>query len=205
MKNNFTIKTSILKYLFILILAFNWSLSLGQMSQSKDSILPPIYDTTSLEIKSTNSFYFLSKLYAIPRNCDNKYELDCCTFSAYISKLDNGSFESQLSCSNGTTLIWSIFDTEEIAKQNLETSLNSRSQIKKQFKKFKQEEVDFFVFDNKVKAYRQSYTTQGGYYYIEYKFYGTVNRQNIFGRLVSLNKAKSSKELSQLFQQLVRF
>jgi len=39
-----------------------------------------------------------------------------------------------------------------MAKQNLETSLNSRSQMKKEFKKFKQEEVDFFVFDNKVKA-----------------------------------------------------
>jgi hypothetical protein len=194
-----------LKYLFILILAFNWTFSLGQKSQSTDSIRPPIYDTTSLEIKSTNSFYFLSKLFAIPRNCDNKTELDCCIFSAYISKLDNGRFQSQLSCSNGTTLIWTIYDTEEMAKQNLENSLNSRSQIKKEFKKFKQEEVDFFVFDNKVKAYRQSFTTQNGYQYFEYKFYGTINGQSIFGSLMLLNQNKSSKELSQLFQQLVRF
>lgn len=194
-----------MKYFFILISAFSWTFSLGQTSENSDMISPPIYDTTSLEIRSKNSFYFLSKLFAIPKNCDNKHESDCCTFSAYISKLDKGRFQSQLSCSNGTTLIWTMYDSEEMAKQSFETSLSSRIQMKKEFKKFKQEEVDFFVFNNKVKAYRQDFTTKDGHAYFEYKFYGTVNGQNFSGSLMLLNKRKSSKELNQLFQQLVKF
>jgi hypothetical protein len=192
-----------MKYLFILILAFKASFSFGQnSSQGKDSIQPPIYDTTNIDIQSTNSFYFCSKLYAIPRICDDKDQSKCCSFSAHITNWNKGRLDGQISCYNGTSLSWQSFDTEEIARQNFE---GYPSQMKKQMKKFKQEEVKFFVCDNEVKAYRQSFTTLQGYDFTEIIFYGAINGQNILGHLSLHNKEKSSSELTQLFQQILRF
>ena len=191
-----------MKYLFVLILAFKASFSFGQNLQDKNSIQPPIYDTTNIDIQSTNSFYFCSKLYAIPRICDNKNQSKCCSFSAHITKWNKGRLDGQISCYDGTSLSWQSFDTEEIARQNFE---GYPSQMKKQMKEFKQEEIKFFVCDKEVKAYRQSYTTLQGYDFSEVIFYGTINGQSILGHLLLPKKEKTSSMLSQLFQQLVRF
>ena len=191
-----------MKYLFILILAFKASFSFGQNSQGKDSIQPPIYDTTNIDIQSTNSFYFCSKLYEIPRICDDKDQSKCCSFSAHITKWNKGRLDGQISCYNGTSLSWSSFDTEEIARQNFESY---PGQMKKQMKKFKQEEVKFFVCDKEVKAYRQTCTTQQDYNFVQYIFYGIINGESIIGHLSVNNKVNSSKDLSPLFQQLIKF
>jgi hypothetical protein len=191
-----------MKHLFILLLTFNATLLLGQTSQKKDFIPPPNYDTTNIDIKSINSFYFCKKLFAIPRNCDNKDQSSCSSFSAQIKKLDKDINNGQISCYDGTSLSWMSFDTEEIARQNFESY---PGQIKKQMKKFKQEKINLFVCDKEVSTYRLTYTTLQGYDFTQLVFYGTINGEIIFGQLNLRNKVKSSLELSELFQQLIRF
>ena len=191
-----------MKQLFFFFFSISVTTSFGQNSQTSDSIQPPIYDTTNIDIQSTNSFYFCSKLYAIPRICDKKDQSNCCSFSAHITKWNKGRLDGQISCYNGTSLSWSSFDTEEIARQNFE---GYPKQMKKQMKKYKQEEVQFFVCDKEVKAYRQSYTTLQGYDFTDIVFYGTLNGQSIIGHLTLNHKEKSSSELTPLFQQLVKF
>ena len=191
-----------MKHFIILILAFKTTFSFGQNSKGKDSIQPPIYDTTNIDIQSTNSFYFCSKLYAIPRICDNKDQSKCCSFSAHISKWNKGQLDGQISCYDGTTLSWLNFDTEEIAKQNFE---GFPSQMKKQMAKFKKEEIKFFLCDKKIPAYRLSYITLQGYAFTELIFYGTINGQSILGHLSLHKNEKTSNDLTKLFQQLVRF
>lgn len=191
-----------MKQLFFFLFSISVTTSFGQNSQTSDSIQPPIYDTTNIDIQSTNSFYFGSKLYAIPRICDNKDQSKCCSFTAHITKWNKGRLDGQISCYNGTSLSWSSFDTQEIARQNFE---GYPKQMKKQMKKYKQEEVKFFVCDKEVKAYKQSYTTLQGNDFTDIVFYGTINGQSIIGHLSLNNKEKSSSELTPLFQQLVKF
>lgn len=191
-----------MKHLLMLLLTFKTCILVGQNTIGKDSAGIPVYDTTSIDIKSTNSFYFCSKLYTIPRNCDGKNQSNCCSFTAQITKWNKGPLDGQISCYNGTTLHWSTFDTEEMAKKNFESLPD---QMKKQMKKYNKEEVVFFVCDQEVKAYRQSYTTLQGYDFVEYIFYGTINGHSILGHLSLNNKEKTSTELTPFFQQLVRF
>ena len=196
------IKIYAMKFFFILMLTLKAAFSFGQNPKNTDSIQSPIYDTTSIEIKSTNSFYFCSKLYAIPRNCDTQDQSNCCSFSANISKSQKGLSNEQISCYDGTSFHWDIFDTYELAKQNFESL---PTQWKKQMKKFNQEEIKFFVCGKEVPAYRLTCTTLQGHDFTKIIFCATINGENILGELSLHNKAKSSKELSQLFQQLVRF
>lgn len=191
-----------MKYLFICFLIFKATFSVGQVSQEKDSIEQPVYDTINIEIKSINSFYFCSKLYAIPRNCENKDQSKCCSYTTNISKLDKVHSNGQISCYDGTHLSWSRFVNEETAKVNFE---GLPAQMKQQMKYYKQDFIKFFVCDKEVRAYRQTCTTQQDYHFVEYIFYGTINGESILGRLSVKDKVNSSKELSPLFQQLVNF
>ena len=61
-----------MKHLFYWLVALIPAFSFAQQKIDTNIIEEPRYDTTSIDIKSTNSFYFCSKLYKIPRDCDNK-------------------------------------------------------------------------------------------------------------------------------------
>jgi hypothetical protein len=191
-----------MKHLFICLLIFKSTFSFGQVSQEKDSIEQPVYDTMNVEIKSINSFYFCSKLYKIPRNCNNNDQSKCCSYTTRISKFEKVHSNGQISCYDGTSLSWSKFDDEETAKENFE---GLPTQMKQQMKYYKQDFIQFFVFDKEVKAYRQTCTTQQDYNFVVYIFYGTINGESILGRLSVKDNVTSSKELSPLFQQLVKF
>ena len=191
-----------MKQLIILCLIFNATSLFGQNSQNKDLIEPPVYDTMNIQIQSTNSFYFCNKLYRIPKDCNPKDASSCCTFSTQINKGEISISTGNLSCHDGSTLYWTNSASEKVAKQTFESM---PSQMRKQMKKFKHEEVVFFLCNKQVPAYKLTFTTFQGYESSQYIFYGTINGQSIYGQLMLNNKQTSSKNLPPLFQQLVRF
>lgn len=197
----FKAKTNDMKPIVILIFIFQSSFSFGQNLQNKDTIQPPIYDTTGIDIRSTNSFYFCSKLYAIPRICKDQNQYNCCSFRGHISKWFNKQIDGEISCYNGTTFSWMIYETEEMAKEIIE---NNQSQFKRQMKKYSKEEIKLFICDKEVKAYKINCTTNEDHSFSEIVFFGAINSYFINGSL-TLHNEKTSKELPQLFQQLVRF
>jgi len=190
-----------MKSLLGLILLLQTAILFGQNPTGSDTIELPVYDTTSIEIRSTNSFYFCSKLYKIPRDCDSNDQSNCCSFNAQIHKALPGLMSGQISCYDGTSLFWTYFDNVSDAKQSFE---GYPGQIKKQMKTFKQEDIKLFVCNTEVVATKLSYTTLQGYKLSEIRFYGTINGQTIHGHL-SLQQKKSSEELTPFFRQLVRF
>jgi hypothetical protein len=188
--------------LFILSFILKSTFLFAQDSQPTNSIKPPVYDTINIDIKSTNSFYFCSILYPIPRICDIKDQSNCCSYSAQIKKAEKGLYNGQISCYDGTSLYWLYFDTEETAKKYFE---NIPNQMKTQMKKLTQEEVKFFLCDKEIPAYRLTSKTLQGYIFTQIIFYGTLNGQSVFGHLSLKKNEKSSTDLTPLFRQLVRF
>jgi len=191
-----------MKLLIILTFILGATFSFGQNIQKKDSIQPPKYDTTNITLKSTNSFYFGNKLYRIPRNCVDKDQLNCCSFRTIIDEPGNEITNGSFNCDNGTFLSWFVYNNEEIAKRDFESNPDN---MKRQMKKYKQEDVLFLVYDKKVKAFKQTYTTFQDHTFEEYVFYGPINGKMISGKLRISHKEKSSSELSPFFQQLFRF
>jgi len=191
-----------MKLLIILTFIFGVTFSFGQNTQNKDTIELPKYDTITFNISSTNSFYFANKLYAIPRNCDDKDKRNCCYFSAQILERNEGISLGSINCDNGTFFHWTVYDTEENAKRYFE---NTPISSKGQSLKYEKEDVSFFVCDKKVNAFKQIATSFQGYKYESYVFYGIINGQVISGKLSLNNKEKSSSELSPFFQQFFRF
>lgn len=174
----------------------------GQSTNDVDSLQPPTYDTTNIDIVSKNSFYFCKKLYTIPRICDNKDQSNCCSFNAQINKREGKFFGAQIGCNDGTTLHWTQFEKVELAKQYFESL---PGQIKTQMKRFKQERVKFYVLNTELPAYKLTCTTDRGYSFVDFIFYGELNGEIIFGRFTPGKGIKSSNALSQFYQQFVRF
>ena len=117
-------------------------------------------------------------------------------------RMPKGMSNGQIGCYDGTSLYWSYFDNEEMARSSFE---GYAPQIKKQMKKFSQEAVTLFVCDKAVSAYKLTYTSLQGYEMTEVIFGGTVNGHPIFGQLRLQKKINTSAELSPLFQQIVKF
>ena len=194
-------KTITMKQCLLLIMVLKTTFSMGQSVLATDSIPQPIYDTT-FNIRSTNSFYFCSKLFNIPRNCEDKSHLNCCSFSASIDKGSIIPYSGEISCSNGPALFWNVFENEDYAKEHFESN---PSTMKKQMKKFKQEKIKLFVCDKEVSALRFDCTTREDYQFSEIVFYATINGNSIYGQLHLPTNTHSSKELTPLFQQIFRF
>mgnify|MGYP001553283176 CR=1 FL=1 len=191
-----------MKHLFFAPLAFISLLSFSQQTNEKDSIEEPKYDTTSIDIRSTNSFYFCSKLYKIPRDCDKDDQSNCCSFSAQMHSGEKTPISCQLGCYNGATLVWTYFATEDQARSDFE---GYGPQIKKQMKSFKQTKISVFIDNQQATAYKLSYTSIQDLTGYEILSYAVINGQNVVVRLFSLKELKSSKDLQPIFQQIVKF
>ena len=191
-----------MKYTFLLAIIFKTTISLGQTSATIDSIEQPVYDTTSMDIKSTNSFYFCSILYKIPRDCDKKDQSNCCSFTSQVFTHEKNNRSGQIGCFNGTSLFWTYYDNEKTTKNNFESLL---PQFQKQMKKFEQKEIKLTVCQKPVVAYRLDCTTPESYDFSQIIFYGNINGQNVIGQLYLHHNQKSSTDLGTLFQQIVQF
>lgn len=167
-----------------------------------NNIEEPKYDTTSFDIKSTNSFYFCSKLYKIPRDCDKEDQSNCCSFSSQIYQNQKVMTSGQLGCYNGTSLSWTQFETAEIAKSSYD---GYSPQIKNQMKKFKLTPIKFSICGQEVSAYKLNYTTSQGFKGYEIISYGTINGQHIMLQLHSQKELNTSSDLQSIFQQIVQF
>ena len=191
-----------MKHLFSCVVALIPSLSFAQQKIDKNIIEEPKYDTTSIEIKSTNSFYFCSKLYKIPRDCDKEDQSNCCSFSSQVL-LGYKSFSTGLfSCYNGTSLSWNYFETEAQAKNSFD---GYTPQIKKQMKEFKQEKIKLFICGQEAIAYKLNSTTHQGYKFTEIVAYVTINGQHVFVHIHTQKDFKSSTEMQPVFQQILKF
>ena len=191
-----------MKHLFYVLAALAPVFSFAQQKADTSRVEEPRYDTTSIEIQSTNSFYFCSKLYRIPRDCDKEDQSNCCSFSSQVL-LNYKSFSTgQFSCSNGTSLSWNYFETEDQAKNSFD---GYTPQIKKQMKEFKQEKIKLFLCGQEAIAYKLNSTTHQGYKFTEIVTYGTINGQHVFVHIHSQKDLKSSKEMQPVFQQIVQF
>ena len=191
-----------MKHLFYCLVALIPAFSFAQHKIDTNIIEEPRYDTTSIDIKSTNSFYFCSKLYKIPRDCDKEDQSNCCSFSSQVL-LGYKSFSTGLfSCYNGTSLSWNYFETEAQAKN----SFNGYTpQIKKQMKEFKQEKIKLFICGQEAIAYKLNSTTHQGHKFTEIVTYGTINGQHVFVHIHTQKDFKSSTEMQPVFQQILKF
>ncbi len=190
-----------MKYLILLFLISQSALLSAQQTSTNDLPEEPVYDTTNIDIKSINSFYFCSKLYKIPRDCEGKDQSKCCSFSGHLRTEEKMS-SGQLGCYNGTSLFWMYFKNEEEAKSNLE---NYAPQIKKQMKKFSQKEIKLSLCGQETTAYKINYVTMEGHNGYQINAYGTINGQSVFIQLMSTKELKSSNEIQSVFQQIVKF
>jgi hypothetical protein len=190
-----------MKLLFCCLVALIPAFSSAQQTTDTNIIEEPRYDTTSIEIRSTNSFSFCSKLYRIPRDCDNEDQSNCCSFSSQVF-LDHKLATGQLSCYNGTSLSWTYFESEDQAKTGFD---GYPPQIKKQMKEFKQEKIKLFICGQETIAYKLNYTTFQGYKGYEIIAHVTINGQHASVHLHSQKDLKSSKEMQPIFQQIIQF
>lgn len=187
----------------LIILLFVISVNAKSQSSSGSASIPlPVYDTLSIEIESTNSFYFGKKLYSIPRQCEDTIQTNCCSYNAQITKWSAHHVSAQISCYDGTSLRWTVFDTEQKGKDYYESYQN---QIRKQMKSFNHSDVRLQVHNKDVTAKRLNYTTYDGHPVYDLIFYGTINGDVLVGHVIFLNNVMSSKELTAFFQQLIQF
>ena len=192
----------LMKNVFCCLVALCPALSFAQQTIDTNRIEEPRYDTTSIEIRSTNSFYFCSRLYRIPRDCDKKDQSNCCSFSSEVHLRERTFVSSQFGCNDGTSLFWTYFDSANQAKSSFE---GYSPQIKKQMKKFRQTEIKLFICDQEARAYQLNYTTNQGFNGYEIIAYATINGQHVWVQLHSQKELKSSLDLQPIFQQIILF
>ena len=191
-----------MKHLVYCLVALIPAFSFAQQKIDTNIIEEPRYDTTSIEIQSTNSFYFCSRLYKIPRDCDKEDQSNCCSFSSQVFLNYKSLSTGQLGCYNGTSLDWTYFESEDQAKNSFD---GYPAQIKKQMKEFKQEKIKLFICDQQAIAYKLNYTTIQGYKVYEIIAYINMNGQYVFVHLHSQKDLKSSNEMQPVFQQILKF
>jgi hypothetical protein len=191
-----------MKHLFYCLVMLIPAFTFAQQKIDTNIIEEPRYDTTSMEIQSTNSFYFCSRLYKIPRDCDKEDQSSCCSFSSQVFLGHKSLSTGQFSCYNGTSLSWTYFESEDQAKSGFE---GYSPQIKKQMKEFKQEKIKLFICGQETIAYKLNYTTREGYKGNEIIAYVTINGQHVSVHLHSQKDLKSSKEMQPVFQQILKF
>ena len=179
----------------------NLSFLFAQSINTSDSIEKPIYDTTTtINLKSKNSFYFCSKLYKIPRDCNNTDQSNCCYFEKDIYTSNLIPEHGRLNCYNGTSLSWTYVVSETVAKQNTEGYI---PQIEKQMKKTIKSNIKVSICGKEVDAYKVAYTTFQDHMFYEIVFYATIKGQSVYLQLYSMNEIKSNDDLSQAFRQLI--
>ena len=189
-----------MKYLFYCLITLIPASLFSQ--QTIDTIEEPKYDATSMDIKSTNSFSFCSRLYKIPRDCDRKDQSNCCSFSSQVHLGQKLPITGQLGCYDGTSLFWTYFESEDQAKSGFE---GYSPQIKKQANKFKQTKIKLFICNQEASAYKLNFTTYQGYKGNEIIAYVNMNGQYVFVQLHSQKELKSSIEMQPIFQQILKF
>jgi hypothetical protein len=192
----------LMKNLFFCLLALIPAHAFAQQSIDTNRIEEPRYDTTSFDITSTNSFYFCSRLYRIPRDCDKQDQSNCCSFSSQVHLSERALVSGGLSCYNGTSLFWTYFDSADLAKSSFE---GYSPQIKKQMKKFKQTEIKILICDQEARAYKLNYTTYQGFKGHEIIAYANINGQHVWVHLHSQKELESSSEMQPVFQQIISF
>ena len=191
-----------MKQLFCLMLLLIPGFLFSQQSRDSNAVEEPIYDTTSIDIKSTNSFYFCSKRYKIPRDCDKKDQSGCCSFSSQIFLNQKLPVSGHLGCYDGTSLSWNYFETDEQARSSFE---GYSPQIKRQMKKFNQTAIKLFICNQKVTAYKLNYTTFQKYRGHEIIAYGTINGQHVMVHLHSQKELNSNNDMQPVFQEIIKF
>ena len=192
----------LMRNLLFCLLALIPAHTFAQQSIDTNRIEEPKYDTTSIDIRSINSFYFCSRLYRIPRDCDKTDQANCCSFSSQVHLVGGNLVSGQLGCNNGTSLFWTYFDSENQAKSSFE---GYSPQIKKQMKKFSQTEIKLFVCDQEARGYKLNYTTHQGHNGHQIIAYATINGQHVWVHLHSQKELKSSSEMQPVFQQIISF
>ena len=191
-----------MKQFFYLILLLTPVFLFSQQTSDTKLVEEPKYDTTSIDIRSTNSFYFCSKLYRIPRDCDKKDQSRCCSFSSQVFLNQKLPISGQLACYDGTSLSWTYFENDQLAKSSFE---GYSPQIKKQMKEFNQTAIKLFISNQKVPAYKLTYTTFQGYKGHEIIAYGTINGQHIVVHLHSQTELNSNNDIQSVFQEIIKF
>jgi hypothetical protein len=162
----------------------------------------PRYDTTYIDISSTNSFSFCSKLYEIPRDCGKRNESNCCSFSSQVRLGEKLPNSGQLGCYDGASLFWTYYESEDQAMSACE---GNAIQPNQQMAKFKQTKIKLFICNQEAIAYELNYTTREGYKVNSIIACGKVNGQNVFIRFYFKNKATTSSKIQPAFQRILQF
>jgi len=172
------------------------------LSTDTNSIEQPKYDTTYIEIRSTNSFSFCSRLFKIPRDCNKKNESNCCSFSSEVHLHQKLPLAGQLGCYDGTSLFWTYYESEYEAKGTFE---GYSPQLRRQMKKFKENKIKLFICNQETVGFQFTYTTVEGFTGHTIVAYANVNGQPVFIRVDSPKELKSSTQMRPVFQEILQF
>ena len=130
---------------------------------------------------SLDSFTFCSMRFKVPRDCDKRYQGNCCSFRDQ---------PDQFGCNNGLGITWHYFPNEASAKSSFESITN---QVQTQMKNAKRDTIACYLVGTEAKAYRLKCETKEGYKFTQIFTYGVVNGQAVIVQLTSDKKIKKNK------------
>ncbi len=175
----------------------------AQPAKTQQALPAPRYDTSQIEVRSYNSFWFCSRLFPITDVCDSSNSFrNCSYYTNRLSPYHNIKNSGQLVCSGNISFAWFEAESEEKAKQDFEW--RSEAQNQKQ-KSYREENIDFYILDKKAPAYKQHTTSQSNLSSVTIHFYATINGHHIYGMINMLKDIKTSRDLPADLQQLIRF
>lgn len=175
----------------------------GFAQQVNDSIVIPVYDTTSVNIslRSRNYFPFCSKIYKIPKVSNRQDQSLCCFYETNIIKGETTSMGGQLSCNDGTSLFWIYHDKHEYAKESWK---RMAIQQKEQSISYTQVLIKCFLVDQEVEAYLLSFELRSGQKVKEIIAYGTINGQSMVVTFMTLKKLSCNDDIPETFRPFIK-
>ncbi len=142
---------------------------------------------------SLDSFTFCTMHFKVPRDCNKKFQGNCCSFRDHPNSLN---------CNNGVSLSWLYEPNEALAKMNSE---NMANQIQEQMKKAKTDTIICFLADKETKAYRLKCKTKDGNKFYEIFTYAVINGQAVVVYLMSDKKINKNKNLQPVMREILSF
>ena len=167
-----------------------------------DTLNNKLYDTLRIELESKVIFPFCSNTYQIPRDCDKPYPPNCCTYSTNMYNGQKVATYGNISCLNGSSLIWYYISKIEDARRFME---NMVQQLKPQFKTFKQTVIKCEVLGQETMGYLLESETTTGYKSNRIITVGNCNGYTVYLEYSTSSKLSSNLDIQPIIKQILKF
>jgi|GEM_PF-3319435 len=189
-----------MRLLFVVLCGLACSLCSGQIPVPGDNLTSRLYDTVSMEIGSKTHFLFCSKSYELPRDCNDSYPANCCSYSAFLLKNRKVADLAYVSCGNGSSFVWHYGNSLENARSNFESIPTQTLHSKVVSKTL----IKCIVYDKEMPGYMiQLRNSQGGVSYL-LTTYGTYNGYFFWLEYTTAKEIKSNEDIQPAFRHIFR-